>query len=242
MEKIVIACLGKYLYFIGIDLALVETETYGKSVVEKDVMKGGNYVKGKEGMNIIAEAISLLLFKQFKQERSNNYYFDELFEKLEDSIREAMGCLEDKDLTSFKLAWKQGKDLQEGIRTDFKLWQYSNLNNENIHYWTLFLNDIFPRLRDLTHSIRQGNWLLFISSVGRCITLFFAFGRTNYSRFVPLFLEDCLDLQRKHASLYKHYLQGGWVNCHTTRQGSAVAFDMALEKCYVTNQQTSQEV
>ena len=34
MEKIVIACLGKFLGCIGIDLALIETESFGKHVVE----------------------------------------------------------------------------------------------------------------------------------------------------------------------------------------------------------------
>ena len=55
LEKIVIACLGKYLSKSGIDLALIESGVFGQGVVEASVMQGGHYVKGKEGMAMIAE-------------------------------------------------------------------------------------------------------------------------------------------------------------------------------------------
>ena len=54
MEKIVIACLGKYLGCIGIDLTLIETEVFGKHVVENGVMTGSHYCKGKEAMSLIS--------------------------------------------------------------------------------------------------------------------------------------------------------------------------------------------
>ena len=47
-----------------------------------------------------------------------------------------------------------------------------------------------------------------------------------------LFLEDCLDIQRKFPGINRCFNDGGWVMYHTLRQGSAVRFDMALEKCY----------
>ena len=52
MEKIVIACLRKFLGCIGIDLALIEMEAFGKLVVENSVMTGGHYWKGKEAMTV----------------------------------------------------------------------------------------------------------------------------------------------------------------------------------------------
>ena len=60
----------------------------------------------------------------------------------------------------------------------------------------MFLDELYPILRDLTHSIRQGDWHLFVSAVRRCMPLFFEFGRTNYCRWGMQFLEDCLDIQR----------------------------------------------
>ena len=62
--------------------------------------------------------------------------------------------------------------------------------------------------------------------------LFFGFDRTNYSKWRSLFLEDCLDIQRKFPDIYRCFVEGGWVMYHIARQSSAVGFDMALEKCY----------
>ena len=66
MEKIVIACLGKHLGCIGIDLALVETESFGKLVVENSVMAGGHYFKGKEAMSLISEVMTVLMLEKLK--------------------------------------------------------------------------------------------------------------------------------------------------------------------------------
>ena len=59
MEKVVISCCGKYLEDSGIDSVLVENEIYGPNNV-KSVMDGGNYIRGKRGMSIIAEALQHL--------------------------------------------------------------------------------------------------------------------------------------------------------------------------------------
>ena len=43
MEKVMIACCGKYLEDTGVDSTFVENEVYGEDV--KSVMNGGNYVE-----------------------------------------------------------------------------------------------------------------------------------------------------------------------------------------------------
>ena len=65
MEKIVISCLGKYLNVSGIDKAMIESGVFGKGVVESSAMDGGHYIKGKDGMTLIAEVMDTFLFKQF---------------------------------------------------------------------------------------------------------------------------------------------------------------------------------
>ena len=49
MEKVLIACCGKYLEETGIDTVLSENKVYGPENV-KSVMDGGNYVRGARGM------------------------------------------------------------------------------------------------------------------------------------------------------------------------------------------------
>ena len=228
MEKIVIACLGKFLSCIGIDLALIETEAFGKLVVENSVMTGGHYCKGKEAMSMVLEVMTVLMFEEFhSQQDSSQCELDMQIETMESKMQLAL----DVDHTELREIWEESKILHADLKNSFTEWKEAACN-ENVRYWSLFLDELYPILRDLTHSIRQGDWHLFISVVRRCMPLFFGFGRTNYSRWGTLFLEDCLDLQRKFPGIYRCFIDGGWVMYHTLRQGSAVGFDMALEKCY----------
>lgn len=59
LEKIVIACSGKYLEESGIEIVLVENAIYGISVVNS-VMNGSNYIRGKRRVSLIAEALEHL--------------------------------------------------------------------------------------------------------------------------------------------------------------------------------------
>ena len=89
-----------------------------------------------------------------------------------------------------------------------------------------------PVLRDLTRSHRERNWQLHLSAVHRALNLFFAFDRTNYSRWVPLYYEDCVALEKNFPAIYSSFSQGGFVVRHTLNCGSGVPLDQALEKEY----------
>ena len=80
MEKVVIACIGQYLGDIGIENVLVENEIFGPISV-KSVMNGGNYIRGKRGMNLVGGAIFRLQLDQFFK---NNEYikYKTLFEEI----------------------------------------------------------------------------------------------------------------------------------------------------------------
>lgn len=65
----------------------------------------------------------------------------------------------------------------------------------------------------------------------RAAPLFFFFGSTNYCRWTPLFLQDCYQLKEKFPLLYDSFMHGEFV-VNTTKKGSGVPFDQALEQCY----------
>ena len=64
MEKVMIACCGKYLEETGFDTIFVENQVYGPDIV-KSVMNGGHYVRSIHGMAIISEALHTLQMNQF---------------------------------------------------------------------------------------------------------------------------------------------------------------------------------
>ena len=95
-----------------------------------------------------------------------------------------------------------------------------------------FLEEIIPVLRGLTRSHREENWKLHLSAVRRSLSLFFAFDRTNYCRWVPLYYEDCIALEKNFPAIYASFVQGGFVVRQTLKCGSGVPMDQALGKEY----------
>ena len=70
------------------------------------------------------------------------------------------------------------------------------------------------------------------SAVQRALPLSFAFDRTNYKRWLPLYFEDCLSLPERYPSTHENFLQGEFVVKLTKQKGTAVPVDQALESKY----------
>lgn len=113
-----------------------------------------------------------------------------------------------------------------------KFVENNSLKSENFKYWSFFLDELYPILRDLTQSFRKGDWGLHTSAIVRSLPLFFAFDRPNYSRWAPIYYEDCLELESKLPELYNHFVDGGFVACQSKRCGSSLPQDQFLEKAY----------
>ena len=147
------------------------------------------------------------MFAQFKcNMECTNSEIDNQIQIMETKMQQASGV----DHTEFMLIWEDSKLLYADLKHSVTECKAKSCN-ENVTFWSLFLGDLYPVLRDPTHSIRQGDWHLLISALRRCMPLFFGFGRTNYNRLGMLFLEDCLDPQRKFPAIYKCFIDGGWV-------------------------------
>ena len=84
----------------------------------------------------------------------------------------------------FRLAWEQAKVVQQqvhGIRNIHGVEKRKHVQ-QNVLYWSLFLDQIYPILRDLTFSIQIADWLLYADVLNRAIPLFFGFGCVKYGR------------------------------------------------------------
>ena len=128
--------------------------------------------------------------------------------------------------------WNTKKEQSKAIEEDFQdFMKEKSRQSQSFAYWFTYVFELFPIARDLTNSLRSGDWILYLSAVERATSLFFFFGRTNYSKWTPLFLQDCYQLRDKFPHLYSSYMNGGFV-VNTDRTGSGVPFDQALEQSY----------
>ena len=219
MEKIVLACLGAYLEPSGIFTVLVETECFGTDVI-KSVISGSHYSRARTAHSMIHEVLTSMMLEAF---------FSKFPGKLEELETLQVG-FQSKEVTFEE--WNSTKEKGSNIQAAFEVYLSERASqSQSFNYWNTYVSDLFPIIRDLTNSLRSGDWIIFINAVERATSLFFFFGRTNYSRWAPLFLQDCYKLKEKFPLLYKSYMNGGFV-VNTTKKGSGVPFDQALEQCY----------
>ena len=128
--------------------------------------------------------------------------------------------------------WNTTKEHADTIQAAFQVYLKERASlSQSFDYWNTYVSHLFPIVMDLTNSLCSGDWILYLSAMERATSLFFFFGRTNYSRWTPLFLQDCYQLKEKFPLLYNSYMNGGFV-MNTTKNGSGVPFDQALEQCY----------
>ena len=229
LEKVILGCLGPFLEPSGIKNVLIKHEIFGPGVANS-VMSGGDYVRSKRGMSLIAEALEQLQMKAFLQETSI-----EQFDDLSDIVSKIRQLMKDPIDNEDRISELWNDCLEEIVLFERKFEEFKAIGcekSEQFAYWNTFLIDIVPVLRDLTRSFREGNWMLHLSSVYRALALCFAFDRINYKRWLPLYYEDCLALPTQFPEIYEAFSNGDFVVRHSSRRCSAVPIDQALEKEY----------
>ena len=213
--SLVLGCIwNRQEYFV-----LVETECYGTDTIN-GVISGLHYSRARTAHSLIHEVIMSLMLKAFQVE------YPEKSVLFEDLLVDCQSAELSSDCWNTK---KEQSKATENCFLDYL--KEKSLQSQSFAYWFVYVFELFPIARDLTNSMRSGDWILYLSAVERATSLFFFFGRTNYSRWTPLFLEDCYELKDKFPLLYSSYMNGGFV-VNTSRKGSGVPFDQALEQSY----------
>ena len=215
-EKIVYGCIGSYLEPSGISSVLVATQCVCTEVM-KSVMEGTDYVRSKEGLSRIHEALFTLMLEQFLVDTENVLDVKRITDLISNNYSTWDTIIEEYT-SSLNVAFMKYLDERREA-------------SQNFWYWYNFIFNIYPIARDLSQSFRIGNWNGYVTSVERSLPLFFAYGRTNYLRFAPIFFEDCMDLKSKFPLLYESFVNGGFV-VNRNRHGSGTPMDQALERVY----------
>ena len=113
-----------------------------------------------------------------------------------------------------------------------EIWEKRLVNNvPTICYWTtvreyLLINCCFIRGQ------RVGHWPLTLNLCNELCPWFFAFGHTNYARWLPVFLKDMAKLPEVHPAVHAAFMEGMCVvqrgdkkcYCGSSRYGSGYTY------------------
>ena len=229
-EKVMVTCSGKYLEDTEIDSILVENQVYGPENV-KHFMNGGHYVRGIRGMAIISEVLYGPLLDQFLIEIDENTQ-NQVVQK----VTGISQLINKTNNQSTNTEWEKLTTKMKSLGFDV-FNENRKKKSEQFLFWHNFISKVFPVLRDLTRSHREGDWKLYFLVIQRALPLVFAFDRTNCKRWLPLYFEDSLSLLKNlytnlYTSIHESFLQGELIVRLTQRNVSTILMDQGLESKY----------
>ena len=116
-------------------------------------------------------------------------------------------------------------DHGENVPLEFLQW---NEAQASLHPQFKFWNTVLPlELQQMLYvqSIREGNFSLYVQSIGQLVPWFFAMDQCNYARWVPVHIRDMLALPLNHPEVHQQFLNGNFVVQKSKHLFSLIALD-----------------
>ena len=126
--------------------------------------------------------------------------------------------------------WSTAKEHANTIEAAFKVYLEERTSlSQSLNYWNTYVSDLFPIIRDLTNSLRAGDWILYLSAVERATSLFFFFWENKLLPMDTIIPAGLLSTEGEvatalrllhegwiHREHYDSYMKGGFIVNTTT--------------------------
>ena len=101
-------------------------------------------------------------------------------------------------------------------------------HNPTLCYWRQYMLLVSILLR-FTRAIREGDWVLYLSSIAEMLNWFAVFDHVNYFRWVTIFLCDMKALPCNAPEVHKAFIDGDFVTKETCSTFNQIPDNQALE-------------
>ena len=204
---VLLSIIGKRFGPAGLRDVIIESGVIEEGSVEA-VLNGKAYNRAVRFHKLMYEACMRLVWQSFvdwlKESNSDDVRnLDILQSKLQDLIDSELNPIVFRDVLNS----------EQNTVIFLKLQQYMNtLRNDNgtmSAFWMSYI-DLACLLLDFLRASRERNWNLHLSSVKELIPWCFAYGNTNYARYLPWYLIQMINLKTTHPELHDYLMDGGF--------------------------------
>ncbi|KAJ8387599.1 hypothetical protein AAFF_G00152950 [Aldrovandia affinis] len=116
-----------------------------------------------------------------------------------------------------------------GPHETMEMWENRlNSNAPTVCYWMTVRDYLMINCRFIRGQ-RVGNWPLTLNACEDLCPWLFAFGHTNYARWMPIFLKDMATLRDTHPSVHEAFMEGKFVVQRGDNKFSLMALDQSQE-------------
>ena len=81
-------------------------------------------------------------------------------------------------------------------------------NGEQSKFWMSYVDIVSNILLVLIRASREGNWLLHLHAIRAMIPWCFAYDKVNYTRYLPVYLAEMINLQTDHPDVHQGLMAG----------------------------------
>ena len=237
-----LSLLGKKYASSGLEDLLIESGVYAAGTTSV-LMLGKSYNRGIRAHKLSMEALFRLFWQAFLQWLENqtaevttqdkqNLKAAEVTtqdkQNLKAKIQECQRCFkENVSIRQSCEAVLNDMDAVTSLLTVFK--SERKAKSKLLSFWEEYIAMVMILLQFIKAE-RTGNWNLHLSSTAAMIPHFFAMDRTNYARWMPIYLADMHKLEERHPQVFQEFSFGNHSMSRSQQPFAQVWTDMALEQ------------
>ena len=224
-----LSLLGKMFSDSGLEDLLIESGVYASGTTSA-LIAGKQYNRGVRAHKLTLEALFRLQWREFVGWLSKQENTDIDLTALQEDIQVTLESfrMSDPNATIDRLS-----DLIESLKPVKRMLDaFKNKGREESQtfaFWDNYIK-IVSLLLSFIKVERTSNWELHFNSTKAMATYFFAMDRTNYSRWLPVYLVDMQTLDSVDPSVKHEFLNGNHAVNRSQNSFGQVWTDMALEQ------------
>ena len=225
-----LSVIGKKFEESGIEDLLTESGVYGSNTTLA-LLKGKSYNCGVHAHKLMMEALLRLQWQAFckwlEKEREDHRLEGVDMSQIEtnlDKFKESSATGEKKKVFHALCNSTQSLSL---LLSRFKSesWESSQL----FKFWNSYVEMVLVLLRFI-RAEREGDWRLHLASTAEMTPYFFSMDRTNYSRWLPVYIADMHLLEDTAPEVHQEFMQGNHAVSRSYQPFSHIWTDMPLEQ------------
>ncbi len=224
-----LAVIGKYFADSGLEDLLIESKTYGSSTASA-LLKGKSYNRGVRAHKLVMEALLRLQWQAFShwiEDKGVNDSNSPLVKNLTSKIKQ---CRDSSAQDQMPDIFREFCCDLQTIQNLFTTFISEAANKSHLFaFWNLYI-DMVQGLLQFIRAEREANWQLHLSATAELTPYFYCMDRTNYSRWLPIYLADMHLLQSAHPDVYEEFMKGNHPVSRSQQSFSQIWTDMALEQ------------
>ena len=224
-----LASIGKVFADGGLFDIITESGVYAEASA-RQMLQGKQLARGVRCIKLVSEALFRLFWTAMASwlDKQGQSLMTDAQEQLLQDIQHAF---HGNDKASAMNLLKELETSLPDLKTKIQQFSESGIQqSETFKYWLHFIEGADLLLRML-RSERDANFELHLNCMSEAIPWFRAAGRTNYSKYMPVYIAEMKALENSQPDSYKFLMEGGFVVRHTQeRKFNSVATDQALEQ------------